>query len=91
MEQDHAYTLYDTETPTDAYTLVHAGFSTVFQNKKGKELFHLTLAGENLFDETYQSHLSRLKYLDENPANGKTGVFNMGRNFVVKLNIPLSL
>lgn len=91
MEHDHVYTLNQTETATNAYSLVHAGFSTVFQNKKGKELFQLSIAGENLFDETYQNHLSRLKYLGVNPANGRRGVFNMGRNFVVKLNIPLSL
>jgi iron complex outermembrane receptor protein len=37
----------------------------------------------------YQNHLSRLKYTDINPVTGREGVFNMGRNFVMKLNIPL--
>ncbi|MFV0531414.1 MAG: TonB-dependent receptor domain-containing protein [Flavobacteriales bacterium] len=91
MNQNQAYTLYQTETPTNSYTLAHAGISTTFQSKKGKELFHLMLGGENLFDITYQSHLSRLKYLGINPLNGKTGVFNMGRNFIIKINIPLNI
>jgi iron complex outermembrane receptor protein len=44
----------------------------------------------NLGDVAYQSHLSRLKYTDVNLATGRTGVFAMGRNFSVKVNIPLS-
>ncbi len=90
MKQDHVYTLYQTETPTDSYSLLHAGFSTTVQNKKGRTLFQLMLAGENLLDETYQNHLSRLKYLDENPVTGQMGVMNMGRSFSLKLNIPFS-
>jgi iron complex outermembrane receptor protein len=56
----------------------------------GKPLFSLYLAGSNLTDVAYQNHLSRLKYTAENMATGRTGVYNMGRNFSVKLNIPLS-
>lgn len=43
----------------------------------------------NLLDESYQSHLSRLKYSPENYATGKTGVFEMGRNFSFKIIVPL--
>jgi iron complex outermembrane receptor protein len=44
----------------------------------------------NITDIAYQNHLSRLKYTAENVVTGRTGVFNMGRNFSIKLNIPLS-
>lgn len=43
----------------------------------------------NLTDIAYQNHLSRLKYADLNYFNGKRGVFNMGRNFGIKVNVPL--
>jgi len=45
----------------------------------------------NLGDVAYQSHLSRLKYTEENPVTGRMGVFNVGRNFSVKVNVPLNL
>jgi len=47
------------------------------------------LIAQNLTDVAYQNHLSRLKYTDENMATGRMGVFNMGRNFSLKLNLPL--
>jgi iron complex outermembrane receptor protein len=59
-------------------------------NNKGKTLFSVYLLGNNLSDVAYQNHLSRLKYTDVNPVTGRQGVFNMGRNFSIKLNIPLS-
>jgi iron complex outermembrane receptor protein len=45
----------------------------------------LLLNVENLGDVIYQSHLSRLKYAPINPLSGRQGVFNMGRNFSIKL------
>ena len=87
--QERAFTAYDTETPTPGYTLLHAGVSTGVV-RRDKTLFRLYLLGQNLTDATYQNHLSRLKYTAENPLTGRPGVFNMGRNFMVKLNIPLS-
>ena len=57
----------------------------------GKRILSLYLSGENLTDRAYQSHLSRLKYLDRNVATGKTGVYNMGRNFSVKMVVPILL
>jgi iron complex outermembrane receptor protein len=50
-------------------------------------LFSIYLLGNNLTDVAYQNHLSRLKYTDENPVSGRVGVFNMGRNLMVKLNV----
>ena len=43
------------------------------------------------FDRAYQNHLSRLKYLDVNQVTGRRGVYNMGRNFSIKVVVPIEL
>ncbi len=45
----------------------------------------------NLTDVAYQSNMSRLKYTDINNVTGRTGVYNMGRNFSIKLLIPIGI
>jgi iron complex outermembrane receptor protein len=57
--------------------------------KKGKQLFSIALTAQNITDVAYQNHLSRLKYTAENMATGRMGVFNMGRNYSLKVNVPL--
>ena len=57
--------------------------------KKGKQLFSISLVAQNITDIAYQNHLSRLKYTDQNILTGRTGVFNMGRNYSLKINLPL--
>jgi iron complex outermembrane receptor protein len=47
--------------------------------------------GMNLADEAYQSNMNRLKYSDVNNVTGRTGVYNMGRNISIKVNIPLDI
>jgi iron complex outermembrane receptor protein len=89
FNQNNPFTPYGTETPTAGYTLLNAGI-TANINSKDKTLLTLYLLGNNLGDVAYQNHLSRLKYTDVNPLTGRQGVFNMGRNFSIKLNIPLS-
>jgi iron complex outermembrane receptor protein len=89
FEQSKAFFAYDTETPTPAYTLLNAGIGTDIVNKHGKTVLNIHFAGLNLTDAAYQNHLSRLKYTDENVITGRTGVYNMGRNFSLKMNIPL--
>ncbi|HWI92817.1 MAG TPA: TonB-dependent receptor [Flavisolibacter sp.] len=89
FRQNKPFTAYNTETATSAYTLMSAGISTNIVSKD-KTLFSIYLLGSNLSDVAYQNHLSRLKYTDVNPLTGRQGVFNMGRNFSIKLNIPLS-
>jgi iron complex outermembrane recepter protein len=89
FNQDKPFTAYGTETATPGYTLLNAGVSANI-NSKDKTLFSIYLLGNNLSDVAYQNHLSRLKYTDVNPVTGRQGVFNMGRNFSIKLNIPLS-
>ncbi len=90
FDQDHAFTAYNTETPTPGYTLLNAGLG-VDVVSKNKSLFSVYLQGNNIGDVAYQSHLNRLKYTAENPVTGRMGVFNMGRNFSVKVNVPLSV
>ncbi len=88
--QDRYFSAFNTETATPGYTLVNAGVGTDVANAQGKTLFSLFLTGNNLFDVGYQSHLSRLKYAAYNPANGRTGVFNEGRNVSLRLVVPLA-
>jgi iron complex outermembrane receptor protein len=89
--QNDVYYAYQTETTTGSYTLLNAGLGTDFVNKNKKVLFSLHLAANNLTDVAYQNHLSRLKYGPENEATGRLGVFNMGRNFSVKVTIPIDI
>ncbi|MEO7530865.1 MAG: TonB-dependent receptor [Sediminibacterium sp.] len=87
--QNRVFTAYDTETPTQGYTVFNIGTGTEVMSK-GKTLFSVNVSLNNLFDEAYQNHLSRLKYTDVNVLTGRTGVFNMGRNLSVKVNVPLA-
>ena len=86
--QNNPFVGYNTETVTSAYTLLNIGFSTQVQ-RKNKTLFNVSLVGQNMADVAYQNHLNRLKYGPTNEATGRMGVFNMGRNFSLKINIPL--
>jgi iron complex outermembrane recepter protein len=89
FNQNHPFTAYETETATRGYTLLNAGVSGNIISKN-KTLFSIYFNAMNLTDVAYQNNLSRLKYTDVNSATGRIGVFNMGRNFSIKLNIPLS-
>lgn len=86
--QNHFFAAYNTETATGAYSLLNAGFGGDVLHK-GHPLFSLHLSANNLTDVAYQSHLSRLKYTDVNLVTGRRGVYNVGRNFSVKLSVPL--
>lgn len=88
--QNDVFSAYETETATPAYTLLNATVGADFMNRdKKKVLFSLHLGVNNLTDVAYQNHLSRLKYADENLLTGRVGVFNMGRNFSMKVVIPI--
>ncbi len=89
FKQSKAFTAFDTETPTAAYTLFNAGFGTDVNCNNGKTLFTINFSANNIGNIAYQNHLSRLKYAAENIVTGRNGVFNMGRNFSVKVNVPL--
>ena len=85
FKQNNIYSAFDTETATPAYTLLSVGIGADIKAFGKKDFFNVFISGENLTDVAYQNHLSRLKYAPENPATGRMGVFNMGRNFSVKL------
>ncbi len=89
--KQQVFTAFNTETKTSGYTLLNAGFGADIVNKKNQTLFSIGFSAMNIADVAYQNHLSRLKYAEENMATGRTGVFNMGRNFSVKLNVPLTV
>lgn len=88
LRQNHYYRADQTETATPSYTLLNlsAGTDVMMGRRKVAELY---LTAENLFNRAYQSHLSRLKYTDINEATGRMGVYNMGRNVVMKVVVPL--
>ena len=86
--QNHPFTAYNTETKTPGYSLLNigAGGNIISRNKV---LFSVHLAINNVSNKSYQNHLSRLKYAPMNEATGRQGVYNMGRNFSAKVNVPL--
>ena len=90
LAQNHFYKVDDTETRTPAYALLSlsAGTDLNIHKKKVAELY---VTADNLLDCAYQNHLSRLKYCDFNNATGRQGVYNMGRNIVFKVIIPIEL
>ncbi len=88
FKQNKPFTGYGTETETAAYTLINAGLGADVASKN-RTLFGIHFVLSNITDKAYQQHLSRLKYADINNATGRQGVFNTGRNFSVKLNVPL--
>ncbi len=89
FRQDHPFTGFNTETNTPAYWLFGANASVDFV-RKGSTIATLSITGENLGNIAYQNSLSRFKYLEVNNATGRQGVFNMGRNIGIKLNVPLN-
>lgn len=89
FRQNTPFTAYDTETPTKGYTLLHAGAGLDLKSKTKTTIASLYFNVSNLFDVAYQNHLNRLKYTAVNPVSGRTGVFNMGRNFSIKLIVPI--
>jgi iron complex outermembrane receptor protein len=89
LAQREAFTGYDTETATNGYTIFNAGVGTDIMNRS-KVIASIYFNALNIGDIAYQNHLSRLKYTAENLATGRRGVYNVGRNFSIKLNIPLS-
>ena len=91
FSKKNVFTTYNTETRTSGYTLLNAGLGADFVNKKNQTLFSLSFSALNMADVAYQNHLSRLKYTEENLATGRNGVFNMGRNFSIKVNVPLTV
>lgn len=89
FQQHQPFAGFNTETNTPGYWLIGANISADIASK-GKTICTLRFTAENIGSIAYQSHLSRFKYLAVNNITGRQGVFNMGRNFGIKLNVPLS-
>lgn len=81
--------LNETETATPSYTLFNLGLIADINNFERKDM-QFVFQINNLFDKAYQSHLNRLKYFEyyNISPNGRYGIYNMGRNFVVKIIVP---
>lgn len=79
--QNRFFSLYQTETYTPPYTLVNLSMETSFR------AFHYQVQVNNLFDQAYQSNLSRLKYFEyyNSSPNGRLGIYNMGRNICLRV------
>ncbi len=88
LTQSHYYRADQTETRTPGYALFAISAATDI-NVKHQKRAELYLAVDNLFNRAYQNHLSRLKYTDWNNVSGRQGVYNMGRNVVMKVVILL--
>jgi iron complex outermembrane receptor protein len=87
--QNQVLLAYNTETPTPSYQLLNIGMGTSIINRQKKTLMSIYISANNLLDTIYQSHQSRLKYLEQNQVTGRAGVFNMGRNISIKLLVPI--
>ncbi len=89
-DQSTFYGVDNTETFTAGYALLNIGFGTGISNRAGREGIRLFFQMDNVFDKAYQSHLNRLKYFEYYTASptGRSGIFNMGRNFSAKIIVP---
>jgi len=89
-DQNKFYVLDNTETFTKGYTLFNAGVGSAIKSKSGKTILDLFVQVDNIFNVAYQSHLNRLKYFEyyEASPNGRSGIYNMGRNMSFKVVVP---
>lgn len=90
LRQNHFYAAGGTETATPSYTLFNLSAGTELRCH-GRKVASIVLTANNIFNRAYQSHLSRLKYEDVNNITGRRGVYNMGRNFGVKVLVPIAI
>jgi len=90
-DQHKFYGLDDTETFTKGYALFNGGIGSTIVSRKNKTLFDVFIQVDNLFNTAYQSNLNRLKYFEYYTAspNGRSGIYNMGRNMSFKVIIPI--
>lgn len=89
-DQNKFYALDDTETFTRGYTLINAGIGSSIKAKSGRTVLDIFIQADNVFNIAYQSHLNRLKYFEyyESSFNGRSGIYNMGRNMSFKVIVP---
>lgn len=90
-DQNKFYALDNTETFTAGYTLINGGIGSTLKSKKGKTVCDIFIQADNIFNVAYQSNLNRLKYFEyyNQSPNGRSGIYNMGRNFSFKIIVPI--
>jgi iron complex outermembrane receptor protein len=71
------------------YTLFSLGGGGDIQTGKGRTIAKLYVAVTNIANLGYMDYMNRFKYYPVNYATDRVGVFNMGRNVSIKLDIPL--
>jgi iron complex outermembrane receptor protein len=69
--------------------LMNASIHTDISYSK-KQYMSFQLSVNNIFNDAYQNHLSRLQYFEyyTRSPNGHLGIYNMGRNICVKTIVP---
>ncbi|MFI5134772.1 MAG: TonB-dependent receptor [Chitinophagales bacterium] len=77
-------------SPSDAYTLLNAAIGSDIMTH-GHKALSIYFSVDNLADVAYKDYMSRFKYYEVNFASDphRVGVYNMGRNFSIKLVVPL--
>ncbi|MES1161090.1 MAG: TonB-dependent receptor, partial [Bacteroidota bacterium] len=87
--QDRYLALYQTETPTPAYTLLNLSAGGSIRRGPHHSI-QVQVQVNNLLDCAYQNNLSRLKYFEyySQSPNGHLGMYNMGRNVCIKTICP---
>ncbi|MBS1661359.1 MAG: TonB-dependent receptor, partial [Bacteroidetes bacterium] len=87
--QNRYLALYNTETATPAYTLLHIGAGADIRCSSSL-VIQWQVQVDNLLNTACQSNLSRLKYFEyySHSPNGHTGIYNMGRSINTRITIP---
>jgi len=80
-----------TKAATPGYAIFNLGAGGDLVTSKGHVFAKLYFVVNNLLNTTYMDYMSRFKYLPVNPVTGRVGVFNMGRNFSIKVIIPIDI
>ena len=68
--QDKIFDAFNTETYSNAYTLLNAGIGVDISGRKKQTLASFYFNANNVTDVAWQSHLSRLKYTAINQVSG---------------------
>jgi len=78
--------LNGTESPSAGYTILNAGFIVEKKLGAGRSL-SLQCQVSNLLNTVYQSHLSRLRYLEyySQSPTGYQGIYDMGRSINLRI------
>lgn len=91
FKQSKIFSAFGTESETEAYGLINFSFGSEVRSRENKTIASVHFAIDNILNTAYQDHLSRLKYAPENVFTHRKGIYNPGRNFSVKLEIPFKL